>query len=280
MKTNKIKNILFFMLVSLLANTSIVSAQKKLKGNRNVITEDRGISEFNAIEIKSKIDVILVQGNDQSVSVETDENLQSAILTEVRSNTLVVKILKKISKKKVLAVYITVNQSLEKITTKDKATIKTDGSFNFDNITIDAEGSSKIVMDLKAEKVILNNNESANVNVTINATNLTINASNKGKSNINVSSRTAELSAQGSTTIELIGDCEDMFVTAENKSNIKASKLECNTIFVTASDTSDVYINARESVTISAINTTEVYIFGSPKITVDKFTDKAILRKK
>ena len=280
MKTNKIKNILFFMLVSLLANTSIVSAQKKLKGNRNVITEDRGISEFNAIEIKSKIDVILVQGNDQSVSVETDENLQFAISTEVRSNTLVVKISKKISKKKVLAVYITVNESLEKITTKDKANIKTDGSFNFDNITIDAEGSSKIVMDLKAEKVILNNNESANVNVTINATNLTINASNKGKSNINLTSKTAELSAQGSATIELIGDCEDMFVTAENKSNIKASKLECNTIFVTASDTSDVYINAGESVTISAINTSEVYIFGNPKITVDKFTDKAILRKK
>lgn len=277
---NKNKTIAFFILLCITLNTSTFYAQKKLKGNKIVVSEDRGISEFNAIEIKDKIDVILVQGNDQSVIVETDENLQSAIFTEVRGNTLVVKISKKISKKKVLAVYITVNDSLEKITIKDKATIKTDGSFNFEDISINAEGNSKIMMDLKAEKVILNNNESASVNLTINTNNITINASNRGKSKINLSSKTAEFFLQGNSTTELEGDCEDVFVTAENKSNVKASKLECNNVFVTASDASDVYINSRELLTISATNTAEVYIFGVPKITIEKFTDKAILRKK
>lgn len=264
----------------LVASTTTLVAQKKLKGNKIVITEDRGISNFNAVEVKGKIEVILTQGNDQSVTVETDENLQFAIVTEVRNNTLIVNLSKKISKKKALNVYITIDEFVNRITTKDKAKITSDGLFNFNDLTIDAEGNSKITMDIKSEQFTLNNNESANVNFTINTEHITINANKTGKAKINLSANTAELLTQGNSTTELSGDCNDIFITSENKSNVKAGKLECDDAIVNASDASDVRVNSNTSITVSATNSAEVYIYNNPKITLEKFTDKAVLRKK
>ena len=276
----KFNTIPTFFLLLLLTSINTLNAQEKLKGNKVVVSEDRDISNFNAIEVKGKIDVILVQGNNQSVVVETDENLQFAIITEVINNNLIIKLSKKIIKKKALNVYITIDELINTITTKDNAKVTVDGNLNFNTLTINAEGNSKITMDLKSEQFILNNNESANVNFTVNTEHIAINTNKTAKTKINLSSNTTELLTLGNSTTELIGDSAELTITSENKSTIKASKLECNDIIVNASDTSDVYINSKDSITISAINSAEIYIYNNPKITIENFTDKAILRKK
>jgi len=268
-----------FLFLLLISVTSLV-AQKKLKGNKIVVTENRDISEFNKIEVRDNIDVIFSQGNDQSVVVETDENLQFAVITEVKDSTLEVYLFKKIIKKKALNVYININEFINEITTKGKADVSGEGLFNFNDITINAEGNSKIVIDIRSEQFSLNNNESANVNLTVNTENATINANKTGRSKISLTSNTTELLTLGSSTTELSGNCKDVFITTENKSNVKASKFECDDVIVNASDASDVYVNSRNAIIISAINSSEIYIYNNPKITLEKFTDKAILRKK
>jgi len=271
-----VKSIIFL----LLASVNILVAQNKLRGNKTVVTENRDLSNFTKIEIRGNIDVILTQSNGQSVVVETDENLQFAVLTEVKDNTLVVSLFKKITKKKVLYVYITVDEYVDEIVTKDKAKITSDGVFNFNTFEINAEGDSKISMDIKTDQFILNNNESANVNFTVSTEHASINANKKGKAKINVSSNTIELLTQGSSSIELLGNCKEILITTENKSNVRASKLECDAAIVNASDGSDVHVNSKESISVSAINSSEIYIYSNPEITIEKFTDKAILRKK
>ncbi len=269
-----------FFLVLLLASVTTLVAQKKLKGNKTVVTENRDISEFTKIEIRDNIDVILTQGNSQSVIVETDENLQVAVLTEVKDGTLFIHLFRKIIKKKALNIYITLDQYIDNITTKGKAKVTADGIFNFNNLTVNAEGDSKIIMDLKTDQFTLNNNESANVNFNVNTEHAAINTNKRGKAKINISSNTIELLAQGNSTTELLGDCEDIFITTEGKSNVRASKLECNDAIVNASDGSDVHVNSKTSISISATNLSEIYIYSNPTITMEKFTDKAIIRKK
>jgi hypothetical protein len=278
MEVNNKKAITLLMICLLSLNA--IYSQNKLRGNKIVVSEDRGISEFSAIEVKDKIEVVLVQGGNQSVTVETDENLQFAVETDVVGGTLVIKLSKRIIKKKALTVFITIDENIKEITAKDRADVKGDGPFHFETLTINAEGDSKITMDIKSEEFTLNNNESANVNLTVNTNNSTINANSRGRAKINLSSKTVEVAILGNSTTELFGDCEDMFVTTENKSAVRAGKLECNTVIVNTSDASDAYVNAKESLTISAINSAEVYIYGNPTITIEKFADKAILRKK
>jgi len=278
MHQNNSKILFLFILTVLSLNT--LYSQEKLKGNKIVISDTRDISGFNSIEIRGKIDVILIRGNNQSVKVETDENLQFAIITEVNDEKLNISILKRIIKKKVLKIYITIDESISEITTKDKVNISADDNFNFNNLTINAQGDSKISLDVKTTQFILNNNESANVNLTINAEHVSINTNKNGKSKINLISNTTEVLGKGNSNTELYGNCEDLFITTENKSNVKAGTLECKSAIVNASDASDIHVNTKESITISAINSAEVYIYNNPEITLEKFVDKAVLRKK
>jgi len=268
-----------FFIIILFVSINTILGQEKLKGNKIVISDTRDISSFNSIEVNGKIDVILSYGSNQSVKVEADENLQFAIITELNDTNLSIYFLKRIIKKKVLKVYITIDESIIEITTKGKANISSEGLFNFKNLTINAEGDSKINMDVKTEQFILNN-ENANVNFSLNTDHATINANNSGKTKINLSSNTTEVLTKGNATTELLGKCEDLFITTENKSDVEASKLECNSAIVNASDSSDIHVNSKETITISAINLAEVYIYNNPKITLEKFIDKAVLRKK
>ena len=257
-----------------------ICAQEKLKGNRIVVTEDRNISDFNKIEISDNIDVIITHASDKSVSVETDENLQFAVFTEVKGEVLTIKLSKKIIRKKVLKVYISIDDFIDEINIYDRAEVRSDGTLNLDQIVINAEGDSKVVMDIKSAGFSLNNNESANVNLTVNANKAVINSNKNGKAKINIEAENIEILCQGNSTTELVGNSVDLVVNAENKSNLKASMLECDDVTVNASDTSDIHINANNSIIISLTNSAEVYIYNDPEITVKKFSDKAILRKK
>ena len=257
-----------------------ISAQEKLKGNKIVVTEDRNISDFNKIEINDNIDVIITQANDKSVSVETDENLQFAVFTEVKDEVLTIKLSKKIIKKKVLKVYISIDDFIDEINTYKRAEVRSEGTLNLDQIVINAEDDSKVVMDIQCARFSLKNNESANVNLTVKADKAIINSNKTGRAKINIEAENIEVLCRGNSTTELIGNSVGLVVNAENKSNLKASMLECEDVTVNASDNSDIHINAKNSTIISLINNAEVYLYNDPEITVEKFADKAILRKK
>ena len=76
--------------IIILAISSCTHAQywKTVRGHGNVVTKERKTDSFTGIKVSSGIDVYLKQGNDESVSVEADENLHEYILTEVRGGVL------------------------------------------------------------------------------------------------------------------------------------------------------------------------------------------------
>ena len=186
-----------------------ISAQEKLKGNKIVVTEDRDISDFNKIEINDNIDVIITQASNKSVSVETDENLQFAVFTEVKGEVLTIKLSKKIIKKKVLKVYISIDDFIDEINTYNRAEVRGDGTLNLDQIIINAEGDSRINLDIKCAGFSLKNNESANVNLTVKADKAIINSNKTGRAKINIEAENIEVLCQGNSTTELVGNSVD-----------------------------------------------------------------------
>ena len=58
-------------------------------GNKNVVTEDRNISDdFSSIKVSQGLDLYITQSNDVSLSVEADENLHDLIMTKVENDVL------------------------------------------------------------------------------------------------------------------------------------------------------------------------------------------------
>ena len=59
-----------------------------IKGSGNIIVEDRKVSGFDKILMSGVGKVIITQGDSESLSIETDDNLMEYIKTEVNGDTL------------------------------------------------------------------------------------------------------------------------------------------------------------------------------------------------
>src|SRR6476620_3109161 len=61
---------------------------KRVSGNGNVITQQRTITDFNAVDLQGGFNVYVSQGNAFDVKVEADENLMEYIVTEKEGDEL------------------------------------------------------------------------------------------------------------------------------------------------------------------------------------------------
>lgn len=64
---------------------------KRVTGNGNVTTQQRNITDFNAIEVQGSINVYVSQGADYAVRVEAEENLMDYIVVEKDGDELEVR---------------------------------------------------------------------------------------------------------------------------------------------------------------------------------------------
>jgi hypothetical protein len=64
---------------------------KRVRGNGNVQTEDRPVSEFKNIEVGGAAKVFVSQGDHPSVKVEVDQNLQQYVEVSQEGNKIIVR---------------------------------------------------------------------------------------------------------------------------------------------------------------------------------------------
>jgi hypothetical protein len=127
-----------FMILSM-ASGCVVDFQDSITGNGDVVTQTRELHEFSGIKVSSGIQVFISKGDIQSVEVETDENLQEWIRTDVNGGILDIYCEKTIRLAKTKKVNI-VCKRLENIDISSGGRIT--GLTNFDAEKLDIEISS------------------------------------------------------------------------------------------------------------------------------------------
>jgi hypothetical protein len=91
MRKDAVMNKKHLMIISLLIFGALLITACGLsytQGSGNVITEERDVSGFDQVNMSGFGEMIITQGNDESLTIETDDNLMQFIETEVRNNTL------------------------------------------------------------------------------------------------------------------------------------------------------------------------------------------------
>ena len=147
-KLMKLLNIslLFFVLFSV----QFVSYSQNVRGNGKVKKEIREVSNFNEVVLQGKFNVVLIQGQRQSVEIETDENLLELFQTYVKDNTLYLIMTAAIKKSEKLNVYISV-KDINSFTLLDQIVFKSENVIHFDSLTVLMGGMSQIDLQLYAE---------------------------------------------------------------------------------------------------------------------------------
>jgi hypothetical protein len=80
--------LLLLLGLALTGCTTVNLGVGQLRGSGNVTTQTREVGPFTAIDVSGVGEVVITQGDADSLTVETDDNLQGIILSEVRDNTL------------------------------------------------------------------------------------------------------------------------------------------------------------------------------------------------
>src|SRR5215471_3456364 len=172
----KIMSSLLFLFCSFL-----VVAQKNgsIKPSGNIITRNVDVHSFNSIKAEGLYELILTQGDKESVKIEADDNLQDLFKVSNDGNTLVID-MPKLKDKNInfddkkdrhdlrLKVYVTFKK-LNSLDVGVIGSVRCTTPLKFDAFEIESKNVGNIELQLTANKLTLLNKGVGNVTLTGNA---------------------------------------------------------------------------------------------------------------
>jgi citrate lyase gamma subunit len=214
--------------IIILGVTSCINGQywRTVSGHGHVVTKERKTDSFTGVKVSSGIDVYLKQGNNESISVEADENLHEYILTEVRNGVLNVYSEYNIRDAEKKRVYVTM---------KEVNSIKTTSAG-------DVFGESPI-----------------------NSDNLELSASSAGDIKIEVNSKKLDIDISSSGDITLTGETDMLRADLSSAGDLNAYELKAREADISVSSAGDADVNVSERLTARASSAGDINYKGDPK---------------
>jgi len=278
------KNWLLILVIALTTATGF--AQEKIKGNKNVTTIETKIDDFHTIRFGEKFEIELIEDDEASVEIETDENLHDVIEFSVKDSILSLNTNAKIQSKKRLNITINYTKSLQKIEVNDDAEVSATTTITNDTLELLVNDYSKAYLNVKNKSFkLINNNKStfgisskSKLNIESDIVFLELSENSKTEALIETDSLRVDMYQSALAKIE--GDANHMVLTAITSSDFSAKNLSIENAEVITEDSSDVTIQVTEELILETSGSSEVYLYGNPKITLNSFKDTSTIHKK
>ncbi len=270
----------FSLLVLFLLVLVSASAQSKIKGNRNVTTEEQSLDYFSKLEVNDKIKLELKQGNSNSLELEADENLHDVLDVEVDDSTLTLSLNKRVTSSKRFNITLYV-EDLDQMVLNDDSEVKMLEELDVFNIDIVLNNKSNLLLEnLKTQFLRLETNERSKSDVRARTDSLVVHAKESSRSKLDIITEGSSINYSGNATLELEGRTTSLELNASDNAAFKGAEFVAESVLLYALDRSDSYVNAKKTITIEAKNKAKVYIFNKPEITLNTFEDNASLLKR
>jgi len=202
-----------------------------VSGNGVVVTDQRTPNgTFNKIDVSRGLDVYLTQGDQESIEVEADENLQEIIITDVRNGVLEIYADENIRHSSSKKVYVTF-RSVDQISSSSGSDVYSTNTIKADNLELSTSSGSDMELNIDTE---------------------TVSCDSSSGSDLKVSGRTNKLYAE-----------------ASSGSDIKAGNLEAVSSQARASSGADITINTSKELIAKASSGGDIKYYGNPE-KVDK----------
>ena len=138
------------------ANAQWWSSDKSIKGNGNVVTENRKTSDYDAVSLVGFMDVALVKGSEGNLTIEAESNLQEYITTEVKNGTLKISVEKgvNISPSRNKTIKVTVPfEDLEGAYLTGSGDIWTEDKITARDFSLSVTGSGDMNIEIEADEI-------------------------------------------------------------------------------------------------------------------------------
>lgn len=238
----KPSNLIIVSITALFMSSCNINFSNGEKGNGNVVTQERNVSEdFNEVRGSAGLDVYLAQGNENKIVVETDENLLQYISTDINNGKLHVTTSSNIGRSKAKKVYVTFKE------------------LN----TIEATSGADVIGNtiIKSKNLSLKSSSGADLKVEVFSQELTIKSSSG--SEIDVSGKSSSLKAD-----------------ASSGSEIDAKKLLVVDCYAQASSGAEVTVNVKKKLETKVSSGGNVNYYGNPSSVDSNKSHSGSVKKK
>lgn len=195
------------------------------------MAEERNVADFNAIHVGSGFDLVVREGRNFAVEVESDSGNEEDIITEVRNNILTIR------KDRSFSLFfnwwsdeeVTVTlPELVELHASGGSDVEVEDEFSGELLDLSFSGGSDLVMEASFERI--------------------------------------ELSVSGGSDVELSGEAREVQFTASGGSDISALRLEVEEAWATASGGSDIELSVEDELTARASGGSDITYRGDPQV--------------
>lgn len=191
--------------------------------------QERDVGNFKSIKISGSGDVVLVQGSENKLVVETDENVLDHIETRVKNGTLILKQKDRFFKRGEDVTYYVTARKLEDLSISGSGSIVGD-KVKSDKIEFSISGSGEItIKDLTTDRL--------------------------------------DLSISGSGDIDLAGKATVQKIRISGSGNYLAKGLVGEYVDVNISGSGKAEVHALKDLTITSSGSSDIVYYGTPRIT-------------
>ena len=269
-------------LLLLLLVTTLTFAQKreKIKGSKIVTTSIKEVGEFDGIEADDNLEVYLERGEKNEIKIEADDNLHDIVGMDLREKVLRLYTSKESTIFKKLVIHITYTSSLKKVIAKNESVIYAIQELQLDDITFNTFDYSKLFLNVNAKKFNLTADDKSRIELNLKSEDAALQLSKTAsiKTLVSAIKFKCDLYQKSIATIE--GIAEKATIRLDNNSIFTGTKFTLKDANVTAENYSKGSILAETTVSIALGNNAELSLFGSPTITLTRFSEEAKLFKK
>ncbi|MCH8294698.1 DUF2807 domain-containing protein [Candidatus Poribacteria bacterium] len=204
----------------------------RIEGSGHVITETRGVSNFDRVSMGGSGELILTQGDNESLTVEAEDNIMEYVKTEVEGRTLVLGLDsggRSISTKRSIRFTLMV-KNLVGLDLAGSGRVDA-GGIDTDRLDVDVSGSGTMEID-------------------------------------SLAAETLKVSISGSGRVELgTGEVQKQDIEMSGSGRFRADKLRSQEASIEISGSGSAVVWAQESLEVSISGSGDVEYYGRPRIT-------------
>jgi len=182
---------------------------KTVNGNGNITTTERQLSSFKEIKCAGSYNVELTQGDQSFIKIETDENIQSYITTNINGNELNIRTKEDVNLRpsNKIKLYIT-TKKLEGFKLTGSGDISTTNKFSGgDLLDLDISGAGNIHFDINTPRITSSISGNGNIFLTGETKSSQISIAGSGNySAENLMSENTKVKIAGSGDVHLFAD--------------------------------------------------------------------------
>ncbi|MFI0430636.1 GIN domain-containing protein [Mariniflexile sp. HMF6888] len=259
---------------------TVAQNPEKVRGNKIVTIIQTEINPFHTIIVDEDFDIEIVYNNVPSVTIETDENLHEFIKFDVVNGVLSFDKTTRIVTKKRLNITVNHDDSLNTIKVTDSGKILSLTTMNLANAILIAEGASRAGLTLKTTDFEFQGHGKSKVKLNLTCENAKLSLSDNGKLEALIYSPITNIDLYQRAHAIIEGETNEFKLRTDNYSQFHGENFTahiCNTLNEISSD---AYLEVTDTITIDASGSSSVYLYGNPKIIVNKLSDTSKLQKK